>query len=139
MFGFVGAGGQAANTSSCSPAGCQVICEESNSWSMYATCGSVEPFGALGLRRQVMSILKTRVLRSVGWSFGPVEGQKGLDKNGPSGLPLMLINEGSTFSGTKPSRCDRISSTITVVLFHTKTCSMQIVGTFRMISSDAKR
>lgn len=44
-------------------------------------------------------------------------------------LSFIVTNAGSTFNGTRPIRCERTSSTTTLVLFHTYTCSMQTVGT----------
>jgi hypothetical protein len=67
MFGLVGAGGLAANTSFCSPAGFHVKCDESSSWSMYNSFGSILSFGAFLLRSHCNLRVKTTVLRSVDW------------------------------------------------------------------------
>jgi hypothetical protein len=65
MFGLVGAGMLDAKTSFCSPAGFHIRCEESNSWLMYSSFGSVLPLGASLLRSHCSLTVKTIVLRSV--------------------------------------------------------------------------
>lgn len=123
MFGLVGAGGLAANMSTCSPTGSHMICEDNSSWLMYSSSGLIEPFGALGFRSHVTSILKTAVSRSVAVSLisriGVINGNENGSNSKMNSPDFIVKSEGSMLRGTKPIRCARISSTITDVLSHT--------------------
>jgi hypothetical protein len=135
MFGLVGAGGLAANTSVCSPAGCHIRCEESSSWSMYSSFGSVLSLGAFLLRSHCNLKVKTIVLRSVDLLEPRISDVSANADHGEElrdVLSLISINSGSTFSGISPTRCASTSSTITLVLSQTYTCSIQTVGTLNL-------
>jgi hypothetical protein len=59
MLGFIGSGVFPVNTSSCSPEGIHLRCEDRNSELIYNLCGSVESFGAFEFLSQVISTWKT--------------------------------------------------------------------------------
>jgi hypothetical protein len=135
MFGLVGAGGQCAKTSACSPCGTHTRWEESSSWLSYSADGSGRALGSdgggwegaapRGLRVQARESLKTRVSRSVPSSFIP---EKENLSEVPAGgatrvlgtlLSFMSIVDGLTFRGMRPSRWARTSSWTMLVLLWT--------------------